>query len=202
MTSPNLIHMRTAREKLKNNWSTAFLVGLTLMIPTLISESLKAIGSVEVGGMEDISLGLIPTLVAGPLALGFSIYSLNLFRNGSADYNNIFDGFKSLGKILGVYFLMIVLVILGMILLIIPGIILAFGFSMAYFVMIDKPELGIVDTLKESWKIMKGNKTKLMGLSLRFIPWAILGILCLVVGVIFVLPWMQMSYASFYEEIK
>ena len=202
MTSPNLIHMRTAREKLKNNWSTAFLVGLTLIIPTLISESLKAIGSVEVGGMEDISLGLIPTLVAGPLALGFSIYSLNLFRNGSADYNNIFDGFKSLGKILGVYFLMIVLVILGMILLIIPGIILAFGFSMAYFVMIDKPELGIVDTLKESWKIMKGNKTKLLGLSLRFIPWAILGILCLVVGVIFVLPWMQMSYASFYEEIK
>jgi len=202
MTSPNLIHMRTAREKLKNNWSTAFLVGLTLMIPTLISESLKAIGSVEVGGMEDISLGLIPTLVAGPLALGFSIYSLNLFRNGSADYNNIFDGFKSLGKILGVYFLMIVLVILGMILLIIPGIILAFGFSMAYFVMIDKPELGIVDTLKESWKIMKGNKTKLLGLSLRFIPWCILGILCLVVGVIFVLPWMQMSYASFYEEIK
>ena len=202
MTSPNLVHMRNAREKLKNNWSTAFLVGLTLIIPTLISESLKAIGSVEVGGMEDISLGLIPTLVAGPLALGFSIYSLNLFRNGSADYNNIFDGFKSLGKILGVYFLMIVLVILGMILLIIPGIILAFGFSMAYFVMIDKPELGIVDTLKESWKIMKGNKTKLLGLSLRFIPWAILGILCLVVGVIFVLPWMQMSYTSFYEEIK
>ena len=194
--------MRTAREKLKNNWSTAFLVGLTVMIPQTISEILKAIGSIEAGGMEDISLGLISTLVAAPLSLGLTIYSLNLFRNGSANYNNIFDGFNSLGKALGVYFLMIILIILGMILLIIPGIILAFGFSMAYYVMIDKPELGIVDTLKESWKIMKGNKTKLLGLSLRFIPWAILGILCLVVGVIFVLPWMQMSYASFYEEIK
>jgi uncharacterized membrane protein len=202
MTSPNLIHMRTAREKLKNNWSTAFLVGLTVMIPQTISEILKAIGSIEAGGMEDISLGLISTLVAAPLALGFSIYTLNLFRNGSADYNNIFDGFKSLGKSLGVYFLMILLVIFGMVLLIVPGIILGFGLSMAYYVMIDKPELGVVDTLKESWKIMKGNKTKLLGLSLRFIPWAILGILCLVVGVIFVLPWMQMSYASFYEEIK
>ena len=202
MTSPNLIHMRTAREKLKNNWSTAFLVGLTVMIPQTISEILKAIGSIEAGGMEDISLGLISTLVAAPLLLGLTIYSLNLFRNGSANYNNIFDGFNSLGKALGVYFLMIILIILGMILLIIPGIILAFGFSMAYYVMIDKPELGIVDTLKESWKIMKGNKTKLLGLSLRFIPWAILGILCLVVGVIFVLPWMQMSYTSFYEEIK
>ena len=202
MTSANLIHMRTAREKLKNNWSTAFLVGLTVMIPQTISEILKAIGSIEAGGMEDISLGLISTLVAAPLALGFSIYTLNLFRNGSADYNNIFDGFKSLGKILGVYFLMIALIILGMILLIIPGIILAFGFSMAYYVMIDKPELGVVDTLKESWKIMKGNKTKLLGLSLRFIPWAILGILCLFIGAIFVLPWMQLSYASFYEGIK
>jgi len=202
MTSPNLIHMRTAREKLKNNWSTAFLVGLTLMIPQTILEILKAIGSIEAGGMEDISLGLISSLVAAPLALGFSIYALNLFRNGSADYNNIFDGFKSLGKILGVYFIMIILVILGMILLIVPGIILGLGFSMAYFVMIDKPELGVVDTLKESWRIMKGNKTKLLGLNLRFIPWAILGILCLVVGVVFVLPWMQLSYASFYEEIK
>ena len=202
MASTNLTHMRNAREKLNNNWSTAFLVGLTVMIPQTISEILKAIGSIEAGSMEDISLGFVSMLVAGPLALGFSIYSLNLFRNGSADYNNIFDGFKSLGKILGVYFLMIALIILGMILLIIPGIILAFGFSMAYYVMIDKPELGVVDTLKESWKIMKGNKTKLFGLSLRFIPWAILGFLCFVIGIIFVLPWMQLSYASFYEEIK
>ena len=202
MSSPNLVHMRNAREKLKNNWSTAFLVGLTVMTPSFISEFIPEIASFKEGGIKDISLSLISTLVAAPLSLGLTIYSLNLFRNGSANYNNIFDGFNSLGKALGVYFLMIILIILGMILLIIPGIILAFGFSMAYFVMIDKPELGIVDTLKESWKIMKGNKTKLLGLSLRFIPWGILGILCLVVGVIFVLPWMQMSYTSFYEEIK
>lgn len=141
-------------------------------------------------------------LVAAPLSLGFSIYSLNLFRNGSANYNSVFDGFNSLGKALGVYFLMVILIIIGIILLIVPGIILALGLSMVYYVMIDKPELGVVDTLKESWRIMKGNKTKLLGLSLRFIPWAILGILCLVVGIIFVLPWMQLSYASFYEKIK
>ncbi len=97
---------------------------------------------------------------------------------------------------------MCVVIILGIILLIVPGIILGLGLSMAYFVMIDKPELGVIDTLKESWRIMKGNKTKLLGLNLRFIPWAILGVLCLIIGVIFVLPWMQVSYASFYEKIK
>ncbi len=202
MASTNLTHMRTAREKLKNNWSTAFLVGLTVMLPSLISEIVPEIASFKVGGIEDISLALISMLVAAPLSLGFSIYSLNLYRNGSADYNNVFEGFNSLAKALGVYFLMILLIIFGIVLLIIPGIILGLGLSMVYYVMIDKPELGVVDTLKESWKIMKGNKTKLLGLSLRFIPWAILGVLCLIVGVIFVLPWMQLSYASFYEEIK
>lgn len=202
MASANLTHMRIAREKLKNNWSTAFLVGLTVMIPSLISETIPEIASFKEGGIKDVSLSLISMLVAAPLSLGFSIYSLNLFRNGSANYNNVFDGFNSLGKALGVYFLMVILIIIGIILLIVPGIILALGLSMVYYVMIDKPELGVVDTLKESWRIMKGNKTKLLGLSLRFIPWAILGILCLVVGIIFVLPWMQLSYASFYEKIK
>ncbi|MDG2371321.1 MAG: DUF975 family protein [Flavobacteriaceae bacterium] len=202
MASTNLTHMRTAREKLKNNWSTAFLVGLSVMLPTFIAEIIPEIGIVDVGGLEDASLQLISVLLASPLSLGFTIYALNLFRNGSANYNNVFDGFNSLGKALGVYFLMCVVIILGMILLIVPGIILGLGLSMAYFVMIDKPELGVIDTLKESWRIMKGNKTKLLGLNLRFIPWAILGVLCLIIGVIFVLPWMQVSYASFYEKIK
>ena len=202
MTSPNLTHMRTAREKLKNNWTTAFLVGLTIATPSFLAEILTEIGSYEVGSIEDISLGLVSMLIAAPLSLGFSVYTLNLFRNGSANYNNVFDGFNSLGKALGVYFLMILLVILGIVLLIVPGFILGLGFSMSYFVLIDKPELGIVDTLKESWRIMKGNKTKLLGLFLRFIPWFILGFLCLFLGAIFVLPWMQVASASFYEEIK
>ena len=202
MASANLTHMRTAREKLKNNWSTAFLVGLTIMLPSVIVEILPELGIVNPEGIDGISLQLISLLVAGPLSLGFSIYALNLFRNGSAEYNNVFDGFKSLGKALGVYFLTIISVLIGFILFIVPGIILALGLSMAYFIMIDKPELGVVDTLKESWRITKGNKTKLLGLSLRFIPWAFLGILCLIVGVVFVLPWMQMAYASFYDQIK
>ena len=202
MASANLTHMRTAREKLKNNWSTAFLVGLTIMFPSFISEILPELGIVNPEGIDGISLQLISMLVAAPLSLGFSIYALNLFRDGSAEYNNVFDGFKSLGKALGVYFLTIISVLIGFILFIVPGIILALGLSMAYFIMIDKPELGVVDTLKESWRITKGNKTKLLGLSLRFIPWAILGILCLIVGIAFVLPWMQMSYASFYDQIK
>ena len=202
MASANLTHMRTAREKLKNNWSTAFLVGLTIMLPSVIVEILPELGIVNPEGIDGISLQLISLLVAGPLSLGFSIYALNLFRNGSAEYNNVFDGFKSLGKALGVYFLTIISVLIGLILFIVPGIILALGLSMAYFIMIDKPELGVVDTLKESWRITKGNKTKLLGLSLRFIPWAFLGILCLIVGVVFVLPWMQMAYASFYDQIK
>ena len=71
MASENITHMRIAREKLKNNWSTAFLVGLTVMTPSLISEMIPEIASFKEGGIKDISLSLISMLVAAPLSLGF-----------------------------------------------------------------------------------------------------------------------------------
>ena len=75
MASTNLTHMRTAREKLKNNWSTAFLVGLTIMLPSVIVEILPELGIVNPEGIDGISLQLISLLVAAPLSLGVSIYA-------------------------------------------------------------------------------------------------------------------------------
>ena len=202
MSSPNLIHMRNAREKLKNNWLTAFLVGITVLIPSFFSDILPELGIIDPDGIQPISLSILSLIVAGPLALGLSIYVLNISRDNSPYYNNIFDGFKPLGKVLGVYFLTKLAVLTGIIFFMVPGIILGMGLSMSYFIMIDKPELGVIDTLKESWRIMKGNKTKFLGLLLRFVPWVILGLIFLVIGIIFVLPWMQVTSALFYEEIK
>jgi len=191
MTSPNLLHMRAAREQLKNNYGTAFLVSLIVVVIS----SLPEIFNTE-------KLRIISQILIGPISLGFTIYALNVFRQNNPTFNNVFDGFNTFLKAFLVYLLTVITVVLGLILLIVPGIILGLGLSMAYFVMVDKPELGVIDTLKESWRIMKGNKTKFFGLTLRFVPWIILGLLCLGVGILFVLPWLQVASASFYEKIK
>jgi len=183
--------MRAAREQLKNNYGTAFLVSLIVVVIS----SLPEIFNTE-------KLRIISQILIGPISLGFTIYALNVFRQNNPTFNNVFDGFNTFLKAFLVYLLTVITVVLGLILLIVPGIILGLGLSMAYFVMVDKPELGVIDTLKESWRIMKGNKTKFFGLTLRFVPWIILGLLCLGVGILFVLPWLQVASASFYEKIK
>jgi len=49
---------------------------------------------------------------------------------------------------------------------------------------------------------MDGYKLKYLGLNIRFIPWYFLGVLCLGVGVLLVIPWHFVTIAHFHEEVK
>ena len=66
------------------------------------------------------------------------------------------------------------LVIVGFVLLIIPGIIVGLALSMTFIVMADRPELSFSECLNESWNLTSGYRFKLLGLNLRFIPWYLL----------------------------
>ena len=48
---------------------------------------------------------------------------------------------------------------------------------MTYYVMIDNPEYGVLQAMKESKKIMKGHKMDLFLLWLSFIGWGILAMI-------------------------
>lgn len=149
--------------------------------------------------------GLIPfgsVLIAGPFALGMAIFSLNFARGKEAEISNIFDGFKNFGNALAAYILMILIVVLGMFLLIIPGIIAAFGLSQTMFILADEPEISPIDALKKSWEMMKGHKADYFVLTIRFIPWAFLCLLTLGIGFFWLGPYMQVTYANFYNSLR
>jgi uncharacterized membrane protein len=73
---------------------------------------------------------------------------------------------------------------------------------MSYYILIENPELTIEEILKESWKLTDGYKMQLFVLHLRFIPWYLLGVLCFIVGIFAVLPWHQLTVASYYNYLK
>ena len=141
-------------------------------------------------------------LLAGPLQLGLSIYILNIFYDQPASIENLIEGFKPLLKVLLLYLVISVATIVGFILLIVPGIIISLGLSMSYYILIENPELTIEEILKESWKLTDGYKMQLFVLHLRFIPWYLLGVLCFIVGIFVVLPWHQLTVASYYNYLK
>lgn len=187
----NLLHlMRESRAKLSPNWVIASLICVVYGLLVGIPSGLNSYGE------------LLSFLLAGPLQLGMAIYFLNVLYDRPASLENLIEGFKPLLKILLVYLLISIATIVGIFLLIVPGIIIALGLSMTFFVIAEKPELTVEESLKESWRLTSGNKLSLLLLHLRFFPWYLLGFLCLGIGIFVVMPWHQLTLANFYHNLK
>ena len=178
--------MNAAKSSLTGVWNNA---ALAMFIYFLVA---GAVSVIPFGSM----------VIGGPLALGIAIFALKLSNNEKAEISDIFEGFKNFVQALVTYLLMVAIVILGFILLIVPGIILAFGFSQAMFILAEEPEMRPADILRKSWEMMKGHKMDYFILSLRFFPWAILCVFTLGIGFLWLLPYMYTTFANYYKELR
>jgi len=130
---------------------------------------------------------------------GFIIYTLNAVRCNNPNLGNILDGFGIWLKLVLLVFIMSLFIALWSILLVIPGIIAFYRYRMAIYILIDDPSKSVLSCLRESSRLMKGNKRKLFSLDFSFIGWYILTIIPFVS--IWVTPYTQTAYALFYENI-
>ena len=182
--------MEDTRLKLKPFWPLSVVVCLVYGLLVGIPSELNSYG-------EWLSI-----LVAGPLQLGLCIYFLKISNGIDPSFFDLFEGFKPLLNVLFVFIILNVLTILGLIFFIVPGIIVSLGFSMTYYIIAEQPEISINEALELSWKMMDGNKMELFNLHLRFLPWYLLGLLFFIIGVFFVIPWHNLTIASYYKTIK
>jgi len=193
MGTENVALMKMARESLKGNWGLA--IG-TFLVYFIIMGFLQ--------GMADyypmIALGSL--LISGPMALGITLFSLSIARDQNARLQQIFDGFNNFGTALGAYLLIIIFVLLWMLLLIIPGIIAAISYAMTFYIIADDPTIGPLEAIDKSKKMMDGYKWKFFLMYLVFFGWGLLCILTLGIGFLWLLPYVQVSTAKFYDDIK
>ena len=92
--------------------------------------------------------------------------------------------------------------ILWSLLLVIPGIIKSYSYAMTSFILKGEPEMKNNAAIEKSMAMMEGNKMKLFMLDLSFIGWAILCIFTLGIGLLFLQPYVAISRAAFYEDLK
>ena len=182
--------MQKARTLLSPYWVLSIGVCLVYGLAVAVPAELNSYGE------------MLSFLLAGPLQLGLCFFFLNLVRGEETRFELLFEGFKPLLTVLLSYAIIAALTIVGLILLIVPGIIVALGFSMTYYVIADDPEITFQVALEQSWKLTDGYKMELLILNLRFIPWYLLGLLCLIVGVFAVIPWHNTTLALYYEHLK
>ncbi len=87
-------------------------------------------------------------------------------------------------------------------LLIVPGIIAALGYSMTFFILSENPRIGAQDALTASKNMMMGHKGELFGLFISFIGWWLLCLVTFGIALIYVLPYFDCALTVFYQNLK
>ena len=174
-----------ARTALKDKWGAMF-VGVLIyyvfsgVIPAVLDLFFSSVQYIELYTGEYMPMTvtyaspIYELILTGPLMLGILMFLLAFFRTHKIDYALTFEGFSLLGKGFFLYLMYAIRVFLWSLLFIFPGIIAAFRYSQAFYLRIDHPEWTSRQCLAASSRLMKGNKLKLLGVSLSFIGWYML----------------------------
>lgn len=134
------------------------------------------------------------------LTAGFTGCCLSVSRNISAAFGNLFDAFGMFLKVIWLDVVEGVFIFLWTLLLIVPGIIAAYRYSMALFILLDDPDKSVMACLRESKEMTMGHKGELFVLDLSFIGWSILSIIPFVS--LFTLPYMTVTKANYYKALS
>ena len=179
-----------AKESLKGKWGIA--IGGCLIYNLIIS----AVNNIPLIG------SLASLVITGPLALGLVWFSIDLAKNNETKIEVIFDGFKEFTKASGAYLLMILYIIGWTFLFIIPGIIKAISYSQTFYILSDDTSIGSEEAIQKSMQMMDGHKLQYFLLGLSFIGWMLLCLLTLGIGFLWLIPYIQVTYAKFYLNLK
>lgn len=134
------------------------------------------------------------------LSIGFTIYCYNVVKKANPDFGNLFDGFTMFLKFIWLGILTFIFVFLWSLLLIVPGIIAAYRYRQALYIMLDHPDMSALKCITASKQMMMGHKGELFVMDLSFLGWYIL---CIVPFVgIWVYPYSGISYATYYVALR
>ena len=209
-------YKRQAKASLKGNWGAAVFATFVVFVISAICATPNTYYGLKSGAAQAVTLDLTRMLfgimsatllleifLLYPLEVGFANAFKKLHVEGDAELaeNTFRLGFKNYSHIVLGILHMAVLTLLWTLLLIIPGIIKSFSYAMTPFILVDRPELSTREAIHESRRMMKGRKWDLFCLVLSFIGWIILGIFTLFIGYLWLVPYMQTSFAAFYQNI-
>ncbi len=135
------------------------------------------------------------------LWLGFADIAIRTNQNQSWTVKTLFANIHLLGKYIIAYILMALCIVWWFILLVIPGIYIAYRLSFMQYYMVDQNS-GPIDALKQSRYATKWHVRKLIWLSLLFVLINILWLLVVWIGLLWTIPTTIIAYAYVYERIK
>ena len=215
---PNAAITAEAREALRNRWAAA--VGAVSLVPAavfvlgiLLGLGSYAILNALISSDDYLSPSFLCVLIliaaaGGVIRLFQQIYGMVVIhwvlnfldRKDAAIFQSFWTTLRLFGKLV-LAGLLITLIVFGKtLLLIVPGILAALDYSQTIPCLMDDPELGVREALRRSRAITHGHRWQIVRLSFRFLGWGILCIFTLVIGLIWLWPYVVTSGMVFYRS--
>lgn len=137
-----------------------------------------------------ISLGFFIFSMSFSLLEYISVTALDVFTTYQTDLNMFLSAFLIL---IGVILSLTIPLLYFMIII---------SFSQVYFILYDNNKMPITQIFKKSSDIMDEHKIDYIMIWVSFIPWIILGVLTFGLLYLWLIPYMLVTFANFYDEIK
>lgn len=167
---------------------TLSIVGITIVSSVLMSISSFIGLLVSVFGMGILSYGTIDVM--------------QRIRRGQDFELKDFFPTDQIGSAVGLMFVKDLYLFLWSLLFVIPGLVKAYSYSQAMFILNENPGMGIDEAITRSRQMMVGHKWELVILQSSFLGWAILGALTFGLAIVYILPLYSMSMYVFYDYVK
>lgn len=75
-------------------------------------------------------------------------------------------------------------------------------FGLVYYLLTDHPEMGGIEALKTSIKMLKGNMAIFLILHISFLPWLFASMFTFGIALLWVIPYMNMTFTEFYRDLN
>lgn len=197
-------------EALRSGWETfkkrpfliigAFLV--TGMVNVIFQSVFGPDESAEVPNIPLVVLFVLIGIMIGTLMeIGMTTFSLK--AHDSIDtlvFKDIWNPKPFVKYLLAKVFTTIIILV-GFLLLIVPGVIVSLGLMFSLYLVIDK-DRGPIEAVKESWRITKGHKGRLLLFGLALAGINILGFLALIVGLLVTVPVSMLASVYVYRKLE
>ena len=182
------------------NSNSGYTVNLQELIPAQMRGILAGaiVGIVVVG----IVLAIGWTILSSVVNAGYAKFNLRMVDREEASINVMFSCFPQWKTVTVANLLQGLFIFLWTLALIIPGIIACYTYAMVPYILAEYPEMPAGEVLAQSKMLMEGNRWRLFCMHLSFIGWALLAIMTLGIGNLWLTPYRQTAEAAFYREIS
>jgi uncharacterized membrane protein len=183
-------------------WKSNALLWIGVLIVAGIIQSLPQIPTQTMRDRPALAiiLGLVGFFLSELMGIGLIKISLSFVDTGRAEFADLFNGYPVFVSYVIASIIFGVMFVIGLFLLVVPGIIVAVIFALFSYAIIDRG-MGPIDALQRSMDLTRGVRMDLFLFGLATLGLNLLGMIPCFLGLFVTMPMTMMAAAYIYRRL-